>query len=102
LKQEPAGAVKLSLRVAPGASKNEISFTGGVWKVRLTAPPVEGKANRALVCFLADKLGVSRSRVRLAAGATSRAKTVEVYGLSREEIESRMAKYTSPDLRSDK
>lgn len=83
--------VKLSLRVVPGASRNEISFAGGLWKIRLTAPPVEGKANLALLVFIADKLDLNRSQVELTAGKTSRNKTVVVYGLSKEEIDKRLA-----------
>jgi uncharacterized protein (TIGR00251 family) len=51
---------------------------GAALKVRLQAPPVEGAANDALVALLAERLGVPRRAVRVVAGATSRAKTVEI------------------------
>jgi hypothetical protein len=53
---------------------------GDAVKVRLAAPPVEGAANDALIRFVAERLGVPRSAVRIAAGATSRRKVVEVDG----------------------
>ena len=84
--------VKISLRVVPGASKNEISVLDGAWKIRLTAPAVEGKANRALVEFLAKKLGINRGCIELAAGATSRNKSIIISGLSLEEINKRLIK----------
>lgn len=79
--------------MVPGASKNEvIGVTDGVWKVRLTAPPVDGKANRALVEYLVDKLEVNRSQVALLTGTASRSKSVAVYGLSKEEIDQKLGK----------
>nr|WP_205691766.1 DUF167 family protein [Caulobacter sp. 602-2] len=56
-------------------------------KVRVSAPPVEGEANAALVAFLAKRLGLSRSAVRVAAGATARLKRLEIDGLSPEDLE---------------
>ena len=89
--KDGAGPVELAVRVVPGASKNEIAGeNAGVWKIRLTAPPVDGKANKALVEFLADKLKVNRSGVELVRGTTSRNKTVAIHGLSKQEIAARM------------
>ncbi len=56
-------------------------------KVRVSAPPVEGEANAALVAFLAKRLGLSRSAVRVAAGATARLKRLEIDGLSPADLE---------------
>jgi hypothetical protein len=55
--------------------------------VRLTAPPVDNVANDALIALLAEALGVARRDVQIVAGATSRAKLVEVAGVSRQQIE---------------
>lgn len=85
-------ATELSLHVIPGASKSEVAdCKDGIWKVRLTAPPVDGRANLALIEFLAGKLKVSRSRVVLCAGKASRYKKVAVYGLGVEELNRRLA-----------
>jgi uncharacterized protein (TIGR00251 family) len=70
----------LAVRVTPRASKNEIVeiLSDGTVKVHLTAPPVEGKANDALVKFLAGVLEVPVSRVEIVAGANGRDKLVAV------------------------
>ncbi|PLR27707.1 hypothetical protein SGCZBJ_04925 [Caulobacter zeae] len=56
-------------------------------KVRVSAPPVEGEANAALVALMAKRLGLSRSAVRVAAGATARLKRLEIEGLSPEDLD---------------
>lgn len=70
----------LAVRVTPRASKNEIIeiLSDGTVKVHLTAPPVEGKANEALVKFIAGILDVAPSRVEVVAGNTGRDKIVSV------------------------
>ncbi len=76
----------LSVRIQPRASKNEIvSREGGGIKIRLTAPPVDGAANDALVRFLADTLSVSKSSVEIVSGHTSRDKIVRISGLNSDE-----------------
>jgi len=80
-----------AVRVVPRASKNEIAGqVGDAIKVRLTAPPVEGKANEALIAFLAQELGVRKSQVEIVAGETSRDKVISVLGLSPAEVEERL------------
>jgi uncharacterized protein (TIGR00251 family) len=75
------------VRVQPRASRNEV---GGEWegalKVRLTAPPVDGRANEALCRLLAECLNVPAGAVRLLSGERSRTKRVEVDGVSAEKI----------------
>ena len=67
----------LTLHIQPGAKRTEIAGPhGDALKVRLQAPPVDGKANKALCEFIADRLGVSARHVLLAAGSTSRRKTL--------------------------
>jgi uncharacterized protein (TIGR00251 family) len=76
-------AVTLSLRIQPRASKNEIlSMEDGRLKVRLTAPPVDGAANEALVKFLAGLIRVAKSRVEIVSGHTGRDKVVRITGIS--------------------
>jgi uncharacterized protein (TIGR00251 family) len=78
------GGVTIKVYVAPRSSANKIlGEHDGALKVALTAPPVEGAANKALVEFLAYTLGVPRSAVSLASGETSRHKTIRVSGISR-------------------
>lgn len=74
-------AVRVSVHVQPRAARSEIvGLHGAALKVRLQAPPVDGAANEALVTLLAERLGVARRAVRVVAGVSSRAKTVEVDG----------------------
>ena len=81
----------LAVRVIPRAGRNGIAGVhAGAVKVRLTAPPVEGKANAALEQFLAETLGVSRAQVRVLSGHTSRQKTVVVTGLTPSEVLARL------------
>jgi uncharacterized protein (TIGR00251 family) len=75
-----AGAdVVLNLHIQPGAKKTEVvGLHGEALKVRLAAPPVDGKANEALVAFLAETLGVAKARVCFVSGASSRAKRLRI------------------------
>jgi len=76
-------AVVLSLHVQPGARKTEVAgLHGEALKIRLAAPPVDGKANACLIGFLAKTLGSTRSNIEIVGGATSRDKRVRVDGVS--------------------
>ena len=87
-KEEEAAAATLSIRIQPRASKNEIvAREGGGLKIRLTAPPVDGAANEALIRFLADRLSVSKSQVEIISGHTSRDKIVRIHGRSEADAE---------------
>ena len=81
--QAREGGVRFTVRVQPRASSVGLGGVhGGALRVRLTAPPVDGAANEALVALLADALGVSRRSVRIVSGATARTKVVDVDGTS--------------------
>jgi uncharacterized protein (TIGR00251 family) len=82
----------LPVRAQPGARKTAVlGAYRSALKVAVTAPPEDGRANRALVQALADALGVRRSQLELVAGATGRDKQVLVRGVSRQELEARLA-----------
>ncbi len=69
------------MRVQPGASKNEIvGIQEDALRIRINAPPVQGKTNKALIQFLAKQLTVKRSQVEIISGHTSRIKTIHVIG----------------------
>ncbi len=88
---------RISVRVQPGASRNEIlGFVEGVLRVRIMAPPVEGKANEALIAFLAKALQVRRSALQILRGTTGREKLVSIDGLSDEEIRQRLTGFSVP------
>lgn len=85
--QRHGDAVRFNVHVQPKASRSEVAgLHGDSLKVRLSAPPVDGAANEALVDLLARLFTVSRRAVRIVAGATSRAKIVEVDGVSEERV----------------
>jgi uncharacterized protein (TIGR00251 family) len=77
------------VRVIPRSGKNEVAgvLADGTVKIRLAAPPVEGKANEALVRFLAETLGVRPNRIEIVGGATGRNKLVVIAGLEAAEAE---------------
>ena len=83
------GTVTFSVRVQPRASRDEIAgVIEGAMKIRLCAPAVENRANEALVEFLAGVLKTSKAAVRIRSGEQNRNKRVEVFGVTRQQIES--------------
>ena len=86
----------LKVRVNPRSSRNEITgFRDGVLSVKLTAPPVEGAANKACIELLADKLGIRKSQISLASGEKSRDKAFEISDLSQVELVQRLTRLTA-------
>lgn len=84
-------AVKIPLKVIPGAPKDEIAgWRGSDLTVKITAPPVEGRANEHLVRYLARIFEVSPADVSLLTGETSRRKLVQIEGLSAAEARARL------------
>ena len=82
-----ADGTLLPVRVVPRAGRSGVDgVVEGALRVRLTAPPVEGAANAALIACLADLLGLPKSAVTLAAGATSRHKTLLLQGLAPDAV----------------
>lgn len=87
----------LTLRITPRARKTEFAgvLEDGILRVRVAAPPVEGKANVALLTFLAKVLGVRKNRIEIIAGARGLDKIVSVLDLSAEEVQSRIQAWQS-------
>jgi uncharacterized protein (TIGR00251 family) len=81
----------LRLRIVPNAKRNAVAGGhGDAVKVKVAAPAVEGKANAALLDFIAEKLGVHPREVTLIAGERSRDKLVEIHGLDPVEARTRL------------
>jgi len=91
LRTTTGGKLVLTLHIQPGAKKTEVAGEhGDALKLRLAAPPVDGKANAALIAFLADQLAVPKQSVVLKSGQTSRRKVIEVDGLAAEVAAERL------------
>jgi len=85
---EIPGGVRVQLLIQPRGSKNEVvGIHEGRVKVKLTAPPVEGAANKALVAYISAVIGVPKRQICLTKGEVSRRKTVEISGVTIEEVE---------------
>lgn len=85
--RETANGVEITLYVQPGAKKTEVAgeFDGAL-KLRILAPPVEGKANAAVLAFIAKQCGVSKSRVSLVAGELNRHKRILIQGVNAADV----------------
>lgn len=78
---------RISVRLQPRARREEVAgVRGDAVVIRVTAPPVDGRANAALCAFVAKRAGVPKSAVRVVAGASTRDKVVEVRGLGEAEL----------------
>ncbi len=77
---------RIPVRVVPRSRKNEIRQEGDGLKIWLNAPPVDGAANEALLALLAERLHLPGRALRIARGATSRQKVLEIDGLTVEEV----------------
>ena len=83
----------LKIRVVPNAKKTEFAgYRGGELLLRLTAAPVDGKANKAAIEFVSRFFGVSRSSVQLTGGERSRHKIFEIVGLGASDLERKLAR----------
>jgi hypothetical protein len=94
--REAAGGVTLAVRAQPGAKKTAITGVYGEGstaqlKIAVQAPPIEGRANEALIAFLAESFSLPRNRVELLAGELSRSKVFLVRGVTRAQAERLLA-----------
>lgn len=82
----------LTIRVTPRASKTEIGgiLEDGTLRVRVAAPPVEGKANKALIKFLSEILGVRKNKIEIVAGERGLDKIISIVGLPAPEAEAKI------------
>ncbi len=82
--------MRINVRVIPRSSKNAIAWEEGALKVRLTAPPVDGAANEALLALLSERLGLPKRDIHIVHGATGRHKTIEITGMTAEALEQKI------------
>jgi uncharacterized protein (TIGR00251 family) len=93
----------LTVRVTPRARRDEFAgiLEDGTLRVRISAPPVEGKANLALVSFLAKALKVRKNRIEIIAGQKGLDKIVSVLDLSAQEVEARIKEWMEAHSKSE-
>ena len=89
--RESTKGISLAVKVQPRARKNAVTgVVGEALKLALTAPPVEGRANQAVVEFLAELFRIPRSSVTIASGLSNRNKVIRLTGVSRLAVEQRL------------
>ena len=89
--QKPDDRSTLKVRVQPKASRNQIDgFEDGTLRLRVTAPPTEGKANAGVIALMAKTLGVSKSRLEIVRGHGSRDKVISIETLTEQEVHRRI------------
>jgi uncharacterized protein (TIGR00251 family) len=89
-----SGGCTLPVRVHPGARKNDITGVhDGALKISLTTPPTDGRANEALIAFIAERLHIPRARVTILSGATSRTKTLRITAKSAAEVQTALSEF---------
>ena len=87
----PASSCRLEVKVIPGASRDEVAGTmGEAVKIKLRAPPVDGRANEALVAFLAAQLDLPKRAITLERGVTQRQKLLRIEGLDLAAVRARL------------
>ena len=90
IRRTPEG-LEIRLHVQPRAKKNEISGVhNGALKIKVKAPPVDDAANRAIIQYLAERLGISKSRFHILAGGHSRNKVLHINSISIENFRKRL------------
>ncbi len=88
----------LILKVTPGAKKNEVIglLPDGTLRVKIIAPPVEGKANTFLVKWIAELTGIKSAKIEIIHGEKSRTKIIQIEGLSSAEVMKRILSQNNP------
>jgi len=86
-------SIRIDIKIVPGASQNSIvGWLGDALKVRISAPPEKGKANKALILQLASELGIATESIKIVAGLSSQRKTVEIAGVTQEQFDATFPK----------
>ncbi|MEW6525282.1 MAG: DUF167 domain-containing protein [Spirochaetota bacterium] len=87
----------VTVKVIPKSSKNSVQLENGVLRVHLNAPPVDGKANKALVELLAEMVHVPKSSIEIVRGEKGRNKQIKIKGLNESIFKKRLEEYTKND-----
>ena len=89
--REVAGGVIFTAKIVPGSSKTSLCGSlDGMVKIKVSAAPEKGKANHCLIDFLTKQLRVKKKAIRVISGQTNPVKSIEVLGISAEELKTKM------------
>lgn len=79
--------IKIKVKIVPGSSKNKIiGAYNNTLKISIAAPPVEGKANKKCIAYLAKYFDVAKSKIEIISGQTGKNKLIKIYDISQEEF----------------
>lgn len=79
--------LKIAIKVQPNSGRNEVvGFRDGVLHIKIAAPPLKGKANHELICFMSDILGISKNNLAVEKGMTSKRKLIRITGLTQNQF----------------
>ena len=85
--------IVIKVKIVPGSSKNKIvGVYNNALKIAITAPPVDGKANKKCIAYLAKYFDVAKSKIEIISGQTSKNKLIKIYDISQEEILEKLEK----------
>lgn len=79
-----------TLKIVPNSSRNEVVREDDYIKIKITAPPVENKANKVLIEFLSKKLSVAKTKIKIIRGETSKLKTISVEDMTEEDFNTKI------------
>jgi len=89
--RQSQSTIEIEVQVHPRSSRTALNFVDDVLHAWVTAPPVEGAANDAVIALIAEHLGISRSRVGLVRGATARHKRIAIAGVTRDDLHAKIS-----------
>ncbi len=91
------GKLRFNVKVIPRSAKSYVAgIEAEAIKIKLNAPPVDGEANKALISFLSEIIGIPKQNINIIYGTQNRHKTIEVTGLNEELLRERFAPYIKP------
>ena len=86
---------EINIKLLPRSSVNQIiGLENNVYKIKVTSPPVDGKANKSLINILSKQLGIAKGKIEITSGTISRNKKVKIKGLSKVEIAQKLGGYS--------
>jgi len=87
----------------PRSSRSRlVGCEDGIWKLKITSPPVDGQANKGVTAFLAKSLGIARRKLEIVSGEKSRLKSIRIEGLDQGVIQERLSRHISEKAKAEK